>query len=108
MKDPLFTFIPIPSHVRLIFAVGKIVVVDNSFLQHTTHTIDLSFFSLLPFSRAKHLTRIVYVSSTTILIPTSSTIPYPGFRYTLLVPTVKWVHFFVPKTIGILFSTGAI
>ncbi len=29
-----------------------------------------------------------------------STSPYPGFRYTLPVPTVRWVHFFVPKTIG--------
>jgi hypothetical protein len=41
-KDQLSTYITIPSYVHLIFAVGKIVVVDNSFLQHTTHTTDLS------------------------------------------------------------------
>jgi hypothetical protein len=42
-KDQSSTYIPIPSYVHLIFAIGKIVVlVDKSFLQHkhTTHTTD--------------------------------------------------------------------
>ncbi len=69
MKDQSSTYKTIPSFVILIFAVGEIVVVDNSFLQHTTHTTDLSFFSLPPFSRTKYLTRIAYVSCTTIQIP---------------------------------------
>jgi hypothetical protein len=31
-------------------------------------------------------------------------IPYPGFRYTLLVPTVKWVHFlYLKPSVCILF-----
>ncbi len=55
--------------------LGKLWLVDNSFLQHTTHTTDLSFFSLPPFFRAKYLTMIAYVSSSTVLIPTHSTIP---------------------------------
>jgi hypothetical protein len=55
--------------------LGKLLLVDNSFLQHTTHTTDLSFFSLPPFPRAKYLTRIVYVSSYKILTSTRSTIP---------------------------------
>ncbi len=43
-----------------------------------THTIQLicHFFSLPPYSCAKYLTRIAYVSNTRILIPTPSTIPY--------------------------------
>ncbi len=69
-KDQLSTYIPIPSYVILIFAIGKIIVIDNSFIQHTTHATDLSFFSLPLFSRAKYLTRIAYVACTMIQIPT--------------------------------------
>ncbi len=51
-KDQSTTYIPIPSCVSLIFAIGKIVVVDNCFIQHTTHTTDLSlFFSPAVFLR---------------------------------------------------------
>ncbi len=35
--------------------------------------------------------------------------PYPGFRYTLPVPTVGWVHFlYLKPLVCIPFSTGAI
>ncbi len=35
--------------------------------------------------------------------------PYPGFRYTLPVPTVRWVHFlYLKPLVCIPFSTGAI
>ncbi len=37
------------------------------------------------------------------------TSPYPGLRYTLPVPTVKWVHFmYLKPLVCILNSTGAI
>ncbi len=40
------------------------------------------------------------VSMQYLTLESTSMIPYPGFRYTLPVPTVGWGHFFVPKTIG--------
>jgi hypothetical protein len=74
-KDRLSTYIPIPSYVSIIFVVGKIVVVDNCFLQHTTHTMQLIrlFFSPAVFPR-QIFDKDCYVS-TTKLIPTPSTIP---------------------------------
>ncbi len=35
--------------------------------------------------------------------------PYPGFRYTLLVPMVRWLHFlYLKPLVCIPFSAGAI
>jgi hypothetical protein len=56
-------------------------------------------------------TCVVYVLGYTKCTQTLKIIPYPGFRfrYTLPVPTVKWVHFlYLKPLVCILFSMGAI
>jgi len=61
-------------------------------------------------TKSRHTTtRVVYVIGYTKCTQTPKIIPYPGFRYTLPVPTVKWVHFLYLKLlVCIPFSTGAI
>ncbi len=65
------------------------------------------FSSIEMISRHKS-TRVVYLIGYTKCTQTPKIIPYPGFRYTLPVPTVRWVHFlYLKPLVWIPFSTGA-
>jgi hypothetical protein len=53
--------------------------------------------------------RVVYVIGYAKCTQTPKIIPYPGFRYTLPVPMVRWVHvLYLIPLVCIPFSTGAI
>jgi hypothetical protein len=66
-------------------------------------------FSLIE-TRSRHVTTsVVYVIGYPKCTQSPTIIPYPGFRYTLPGPTVKWVHFlYLKPLVCILYSTGAI
>ncbi len=70
--------------------------------------IGVSEFSSIETKSRHTTTHVVYVIGYTKCTQTPEIIPYPGFRYTLLVPRVKWVHFlYLRPLVCIPFSTGA-
>ncbi len=57
-------------------------------------------FSSIEMKSRHTTTRVVYVIGYTKVYPNLEDNTLPGFRYISTVPTVGWVHFCVPKTVG--------
>ncbi len=64
------------------------------------HDVGIREFSSIETKSHHTTTRVVHVIGYTKCTQTPKIIPYSGFRYTLPVPMMRWVHLFVPKTIG--------
>jgi hypothetical protein len=90
------------------FVRDRFVEFSSSTLQSNGNILSVSEQVFIPAVSHKKI-GVVYVFGYSKCTQNPKIIPYPGFRYTLPVPTVRWVHFlYLKPLVCIPFSTGAI